>query len=223
MKNDARQLKASISQVTSGGVTALPMRAKACVMPCAKPRLPVGVQLDIARVAVGKVAPSPRPSRMRAMTIEISPPASPVSTVAPAQMKRADRQRSPRAESVADPAADDLKQQIGIRERRKDEADLRVGKAEFLAELNRRGADVDAIDIGDEVHQAQQSEHACRRTTEHGLPLLPTPSDAMVAPIHVQARASYPALTAARKRPDRAPQRMIVGHAFSPAPARRPP
>src|ERR1700680_4738868 len=86
MMNDPRQLIASISQVTSGGVTALPTRAKAWVIPCAKPRFPIAVQFDIARVAVGNVAPSPRPSRIRARTIDTSPPAKPVSTVAPAQM-----------------------------------------------------------------------------------------------------------------------------------------
>src|SRR5215475_5588880 len=42
------------SAAINGGVSALPMRPKACVMPCAKPQRPGGVQLDMARVAVGK-------------------------------------------------------------------------------------------------------------------------------------------------------------------------
>src|ERR1700682_5014783 len=68
--NDPRQEKAIISQVTRGGVTALPMRANAWVIPCAKPRFPGAVQFDMARVAVGNVAPSPRPSKTRARTSE---------------------------------------------------------------------------------------------------------------------------------------------------------
>jgi hypothetical protein len=51
-------------------------------MPCAKPRQPARVQLDMARVAVGKVAPSPRPSAMRARMRPQNPLASPVKSVA---------------------------------------------------------------------------------------------------------------------------------------------
>src|SRR4030081_2903164 len=61
MMKEARQLYSAISQATSGGVTALPKRAKECVSPWAKPHRPAGVQYCIARVAVGNVAPSPNP------------------------------------------------------------------------------------------------------------------------------------------------------------------
>ena len=63
------------------------MRAAACVMPCAKPRFSFATQRDIADVAAGNVAPSPRPSSTRATSIETRPPARPVRTVAPAQMR----------------------------------------------------------------------------------------------------------------------------------------
>ena len=69
MTNDPRQLISVISQATSGGVRALPRRALECVIPCANPRLPSGVQSDMARVAVGNVAPSPNPSITRAKSI----------------------------------------------------------------------------------------------------------------------------------------------------------
>src|SRR5579871_3206211 len=42
------------SAVTSDGASALPILAEACTIPCAKPQLADGVQLAMARVAVGK-------------------------------------------------------------------------------------------------------------------------------------------------------------------------
>src|SRR5437764_3458271 len=85
--NEPRQLIAAISATTTGGVIALPSRAAAWVMPCAQPDLPPGSQLDIARVAVGNVAPSPSPSSTRTANIDHSPPTSPVSIVATAQVR----------------------------------------------------------------------------------------------------------------------------------------
>ena len=76
----------TISAAINGGVTALPSRAKAWVRPCAKPRLAAGVQYCIARVAVGKVAPSPKPSATRAMNNVNSPCTKPVMMVALAQI-----------------------------------------------------------------------------------------------------------------------------------------
>ena len=83
---EPRQDTQPIKMTTAGGVMALPRRAAAWVMPCAQPDLPPGNQLDIARVAVGKVAPSPNPSNMRAATSVYSPPTSPVRMVATDQM-----------------------------------------------------------------------------------------------------------------------------------------
>ena len=66
--------------------SALPSRANAWVSPCAKPRLPEGVQYCIARVAVGKVAPSPKPNATRAMNSVTRPLTKPVVIVAAAQI-----------------------------------------------------------------------------------------------------------------------------------------
>ncbi len=63
--NDPRHLTTVMREATSGGVIALPTRENACVRPCANPRRSAGVQLCIARVATGKVAPSPMPSSSR--------------------------------------------------------------------------------------------------------------------------------------------------------------
>lgn len=68
-------------------MTALPSRAAEWVMPCAQPLLPPGNQELMARVAVGKVAPSPRPSSTRASSNDHSPPTKPVRIVAPAQTR----------------------------------------------------------------------------------------------------------------------------------------
>src|SRR5215510_3726425 len=50
--NDPRQDRNAIKTATSGGVTALPIRADEWVIPCANPQLRSGVHTDIARVAV---------------------------------------------------------------------------------------------------------------------------------------------------------------------------
>src|SRR5450432_2110874 len=85
--NEPRQPKYFMRKTTSGGEKALPRRAKEWVMPWAKPRLAGAVQLDMARVAVGKVAPSPTPSSTRATTSEEKLHTAPMSKVEPAQIK----------------------------------------------------------------------------------------------------------------------------------------
>ena len=85
--NDPRQVSQAISTAISGGVAALPSRAKAWVRPWAKPRLLAGVQYCIARVAVGKVAPSPKPSATRAMNNVSRLVTKPVAIVETAQIK----------------------------------------------------------------------------------------------------------------------------------------
>ena len=65
-----------------GGVIAFPSRANECVMPWANPQFRSGVQTDMARVAVGKVAPSPMPSISRAANRLARPPTRPVAAVA---------------------------------------------------------------------------------------------------------------------------------------------
>src|SRR5258708_6241874 len=84
--NEPRQVSQNISAAIKGGVSALPSRAEAWVIPCAKPRLTAGVQYCIARVAVGKVAPSPKPSATRAMNSVSRLFTKPVMMVAAAQI-----------------------------------------------------------------------------------------------------------------------------------------
>src|SRR5215467_7747333 len=85
--NDPRHETAPMRNATTGGVIELPMRENECVKPCASPRLAAGVQLCIARVATGNVAPSPTPSNRRTRYSVKKLPARPVSTVADAQTK----------------------------------------------------------------------------------------------------------------------------------------
>src|SRR5712691_9824531 len=79
--NDPRQVVTAKSAIISGGATALPTRAHACVMPCANPHWLVGTQMDIARVAVEFAAPSPKPKAIRAAINDAYPPATPVDIV----------------------------------------------------------------------------------------------------------------------------------------------
>ena len=71
---------------TSGGVKKFPNRAKEWVMPWAKPRFSAGNQSASARVAVGKVAPSPRPRMTRQTINAVKLPTRPINMVEPAQM-----------------------------------------------------------------------------------------------------------------------------------------
>ncbi len=83
---EPRQVTAAISATVATGVSALPSRENACVMPCANPRFRISTQCCIARVAVGSVAPTPKPMTTRAMTRVANPVAKPVTRVAPAQI-----------------------------------------------------------------------------------------------------------------------------------------
>ena len=158
MTNDPRHVTSAISHATIGGVTALPSRANAWVMPCAKPRRPSGVQFCIARVATGNVAPSPIPTSRRheEQRHETAGEAGQDGRRRPDQA--AQEQRAPRTEAIADPAAEDLKEQIRIAERRLQEAELRVRQPELFLNVARGGRDVDPIDVRDQVHHAQQTE-----------------------------------------------------------------
>src|ERR1700722_7804956 len=84
--NELRQVTKAINQTIRGGVTALPSRAQEWVMPWAKARLPGGVQSLMARVAAGKVGPSPKPSMTRAKNIITRQVTRPVRDVAKAQI-----------------------------------------------------------------------------------------------------------------------------------------
>ena len=75
-----------MSAATSAGVSAFPIRLNECVMPCAKPQRPTGVQIAMARVAVGNAAPSPNPNARRTPNSDANPPTAPVSAVAAVTM-----------------------------------------------------------------------------------------------------------------------------------------
>ena len=132
--NDPRQLSATISHATSGGVSALPRRAQECVMPCAKPRLPFRSPVAHRargrrkRSAFAKAEQHAREKHRRKATGKSSQHrgASPD--------YRGDRQRPARAEAVAHPSADDLKDQVGICESRKNQTHLRIDKMQFFLE-----------------------------------------------------------------------------------------
>lgn len=67
-----------------------------------------------------------------------------------------------RPKAVSDPAADYLEQQIGIGKGREYQPELRVAQTEFFLDFTGRRADVDPVDIGDEVHDAQHRQHDMR-------------------------------------------------------------
>ena len=157
--NEPRQVSQAISAAINGGVMALPSRAKAWVRPCAKPRLLAGVQYCIARVAVGKVAPSPKPRATRAMNSVTKPGDKAGHDGRGRPDQAAPEQRPARTEMVSDPAADHLEQQIGIGKGREHQAKLGVAEMEFLLDFAGRRADVHPVDIGDEIHDAEHRQH----------------------------------------------------------------
>ena len=63
-----------------------------------------------------------------------------------------------RAEAVADPAAGNLEQCIGPDEGAEDHAHGDLVEAEFLADGRSRGRDVHAVEISNQVHQADQNQ-----------------------------------------------------------------
>ena len=79
--NERRQDNQVIRKATIGAAAPAPSRPAAWVMPTAEPRDAVEVQLDNARVAAGKVAPSPMPSTKRTAKSDASPPTAPVAIV----------------------------------------------------------------------------------------------------------------------------------------------
>ena len=81
-ENEGRQERSAISPETTSAVDQWPTREKVCVIPCAKAHRPIGVHTDMARVAVGKAAPSPMPSSIRARNNDASPPTAPGSLTA---------------------------------------------------------------------------------------------------------------------------------------------
>src|SRR4249920_1895300 len=76
---ETRQDENTSSPAINDGVTALPILANEWTIPCAKPQLPRGVQLAMARLAAGKPAPSPKPNARRTAKRDATPLTAPVS------------------------------------------------------------------------------------------------------------------------------------------------
>ena len=70
----------------------------------------------------------------------------------------AEKQRPPRTEAIADPAAENLEHQIRITERRLQEAQLYVRERQLPPDRVGGGGNVDAIDVRDQIHHAQEPE-----------------------------------------------------------------
>ncbi len=165
---DMRQETYANNPATRSGVSALPSLAAACVMPWANPQLRAGIQSAIARVAVGKAAPSPKPNASRTATSEANPPARPVSDRCQAHDRSANCQRQPRPKAVADPATDKLEQCVGISKGRNRKAELGVRELQIRCYLRGNGGDIDPVHIEQQIHQAKHAQNAVGGATCRG-------------------------------------------------------
>ena len=143
-----------------------------------------GVQLCIARVATGNVAPSPKPSSTRGQE----------QATQAADEAGQDRRRRP--DQAADEAACGAARTDRRPSRRRSERPgtgrrtprrsaragcSRAPSSSLIAPAGRR--DVHPVDVGDEVHQAQQEQHAVRRAQAlHHEPSLSFPTITPVCP-----------------------------------------
>jgi hypothetical protein len=71
----------------------------------------------------------------------------------------AHEQRPARTEPVADIAADQLEQRIGIGERRKNQAEFGVAQPQVRLDQRRGCGNVDPIHVEDQVHQADDQQN----------------------------------------------------------------
>ncbi len=74
----------------------------------------------------------------------------------------AGQQGAARAEFVGDRSAEELDDQIGNGEGREDLAELRVGEREGRLDDIAGGGEIHPVDIGDEIHQAEEGENPRR-------------------------------------------------------------
>jgi hypothetical protein len=157
--NDARHPYRATTASTMGGVTAPPSRAQLCVMPCAKPRSRAGSHQVNARVAVGNAPPSPMPTSTRQTTSDSTLQDRPVRMVAAAQSKlsAARTRRGPNRSDAHPPAI--CIAGVRIREGRENQSELDRRQPEILPHRGTRHRDVHAIDVRNEVHQAQDEQN----------------------------------------------------------------
>ena len=128
-------------------------------MPCAKPRSRTGSQKVNARVAAGNAPPSPTPTRMRKPTSEATLQDSAGQDGRGRPQQAQDREHQARAEPIRQPAAGNLHGGVRIGERREDEPELGGRQPQLLPHRRSGHRDVHAIDVGDEVHQAEDEQH----------------------------------------------------------------
>ena len=69
--------------------------------------------------------------------------------------------------AIADRSTNDLEDQIRVGEGGEDESDLGAGEMELVLEDGGSSADVNAIDVGDRVHEADEGEYGsgCEEST----------------------------------------------------------
>src|SRR5271169_4115997 len=79
--NENLQENQVISKATIGAAVPAPARPAAWVAPIAVPRASTGIHFESARVAAGKVAPSPMPRTRRTANSDLSPVTAPVAMV----------------------------------------------------------------------------------------------------------------------------------------------
>jgi len=79
----------------------------------------------------------------------------------------ANEKRASRSEFVADPAADDLEQRVGKTKGAERAPKLRIVEAEICLDRGCRGRDVHPVDVGDEIHRAEEAEHDGRSAKHH--------------------------------------------------------
>src|SRR5271166_4635554 len=79
--NENRQENQVIRRATIGAAVPAPARPAAWVAPIAVPRASIGIHFESARVAAGKVAPSPMPRTRRTPNSDLSPVTVPVAIV----------------------------------------------------------------------------------------------------------------------------------------------
>ena len=81
------------------------------------------------------------------------------------------RQRHPGSEAVGEPAARDLEQRVGQRERAEDESHLGVAEAELRTNGRRGRGDADPVEVGDRREGEREADgsvpRAARRQTRH--------------------------------------------------------
>ena len=135
---------------------ALPNRANACVMPCANPRWSGGVHA-LHRARRHRKRRAFADAQHHAHEKQRHEPAG---QAGENRRRRPDQaageQRPPRTEAIADPSAEDLKEDVRVSERRRDVSPLRRRQVQFLPDLAGRRRDIRAIDVRDEIHQAQE-------------------------------------------------------------------